>query len=71
MVQRFKAVLIQDEQTSGCGIRLPFDPKRLREAWDALSYTRRKEMAHSIEGAKRDETRQRRLARTLEELGSV
>ena len=44
--------------------------KRLRQAWDALSYTMQKEMAQSIEGAKREETKHRRLAKALEELGA-
>ena len=39
-------------------------------AWDALSYTGKKEMAQSLEGAKRPETRERRLAQALETLRS-
>jgi antitoxin component of MazEF toxin-antitoxin module len=41
---------------------------RARAAFDSLSYTRRKEIARSIDEAKRSETRQRRLERALEEL---
>ena len=37
-------------------------------AWDALSYTDRKEIASSLEEAKRPETRERRLAAALERL---
>ena len=39
-----------------------------RAAFDALSYTRRKEIARSIAEAKRPETRERRLAKAMEEL---
>jgi len=42
---------------------------RLRAAFDSLSFTRRRELAESIAGAKRAETRSRRLADTLETLG--
>ena len=42
----------------------------LRRAWDALSYTARKEHAASIEGAKRPETRARRVDRVLDALSS-
>ena len=38
---------------------------RLRPAFDALSYSRRKEHVRSIEEAKTDETRRRRIAKTL------
>jgi antitoxin component of MazEF toxin-antitoxin module len=41
----------------------------LREAWDSLSYTTRKEHAAAIEGAKKPETRERRVAKVLESLG--
>jgi len=41
-----------------------------RAAFDALSYTRRKEYALSVEEAKRPETRKRRLTRVLEQLRS-
>lgn len=37
-------------------------------AFDALSYSRRKEIARSIAEAKQDATRERRLAKALEEL---
>jgi uncharacterized protein YdeI (YjbR/CyaY-like superfamily) len=37
-------------------------------AWDALSYTDRKEIARSLEEAKKPETRERRLAAALERL---
>ena len=39
-----------------------------RKAWDALSYTARKEHAASIEGAKKPETRTRRVAKVLDSL---
>ncbi len=42
--------------------------KRLLAAWDALSYTNQKEMAQSIDGAKREDTKERRLAKALETL---
>lgn len=44
------------------------DTAGLRGAFDALSYTRRKELAAGVSGAKRAETRQRRIARALDEL---
>jgi hypothetical protein len=37
-------------------------------AWDALSYTRKKEHAQSLESAKTDVTRERRLAKVMESL---
>jgi hypothetical protein len=37
-------------------------------AWDALSYTDRKEIARSLEEAKKPETRERRLVAALERL---
>ena len=40
----------------------------LRQAWDAWSYTRRKEAAEGITGAKRSETRARRLASVVDAL---
>lgn len=40
----------------------------LQAAWDALSYTRRKEIARGLVEAKQDATRQRRLARAVAEL---
>src|ERR1700674_5088878 len=42
--------------------------KKATAAWEALSFTNKKEMALSVEGAKRPETRERRLAQTLEAL---
>jgi hypothetical protein len=39
-----------------------------KAAWEALSYTEKKEMAGSLYGAKRRETRERRLAQALETL---
>lgn len=42
--------------------------RRLEAAFQALSYTRRKEMAASVASAKSVETRERRLAAALEEL---
>ena len=39
-------------------------------AWEALSFTNKKEMARSLDGAKRPETRERRLAAALESLRS-
>src|SRR5580658_8249140 len=36
--------------------------KQARERWDELSFTHKKEMANSISGAKREETKKRRLA---------
>jgi hypothetical protein len=44
---------------------LSADPQA-KAAWDALSYTTRKERARGIAEAKRPETRARRLAATLE-----
>jgi len=40
----------------------------LRAAFDRLSFTARKEMAESITGAKRDDTRQRRLEQAIAQL---
>lgn len=44
------------------------DTAGLREDFDALSYTRRKELAAGVSGAKKPETRDRRIARALDEL---
>jgi hypothetical protein len=44
--------------------------KKAMAAWEALSYTNKKEMARSLEEAKRPETRERRLAQALESLRS-
>ena len=46
---------------------LAADPSA-RTAYEALSYTRRKEIARSIAEAKQDATRERRVAKTLAEL---
>ncbi len=40
-------------------------------AWKKLSYTHQKEHAHAVEEAKRPETRQRRIAKTIKSLGTV
>ena len=40
-------------------------------AWEALSYTNKKEIARSLEEAKRPETRERRLVQALESLRSA
>lgn len=40
----------------------------LRDAFDALSFTNRREMAEAIAGAKREDTRDRRLAQALQRL---
>jgi hypothetical protein len=40
----------------------------LREAFDALSYTYRKEYARWVQEAKRDETRERRVNQVIEQL---
>jgi len=39
-----------------------------RRAFEALSYSRRKEHARQVESAKAEATRQRRIAKVLEEL---
>src|SRR5271167_46908 len=44
------------------------DPKA-KEAWDKLSYTHQKEHARAIEDAKREETREKRIAAMMEMLG--
>jgi hypothetical protein len=44
--------------------------KKAAAAWDALSYTNKKEAARGIEEAKRTETRQRRLDGVLRKLRS-
>jgi hypothetical protein len=41
-----------------------------RDRFEALSYSRKKEIVRSIEDAKTEETRQRRIAKALEELGT-
>src|SRR5436190_24385815 len=42
--------------------------KKAAAAWDRLSFTNKKEMARSLEEAKKPETRQRRLAAALQRL---
>ena len=42
--------------------------RKAASAWQALSYTNRKEIARSLEEAKKPETRERRLAAALERL---
>ena len=44
--------------------------KKATAVWDGLSFTNKKEMARSLEEAKKPETRQRRLQAALEELRS-
>ena len=44
--------------------------RKAQASWERLSYTNKREMARSIEEAKRAETRERRLAATLERLRS-
>jgi thioredoxin-like negative regulator of GroEL len=44
--------------------------KKAADAWESLSYTNKKEHARALEEAKRPETRERRLASTLEFLRS-
>jgi hypothetical protein len=41
-----------------------------REAFDALSYSKRRERVEAVEGAKREETRRRRIAAIATELSS-
>jgi hypothetical protein len=45
--------------------------KKAAGAWEALSFTNKKEIARSLEEAKRPETRQRRLAQAVESLRSA
>jgi Bacteriocin-protection, YdeI or OmpD-Associated/Domain of unknown function (DUF1905) len=58
-----REVEIPDALASG----LAGDPAA-RDAFEALAYTHRKEFARWVEEAKRDETRQRRVAQALEML---
>ena len=44
--------------------------KAAQAAWDKLSYTNRKEIVQAIEGAKRPETRTRRIEKALVELNT-
>jgi uncharacterized protein YdeI (YjbR/CyaY-like superfamily) len=43
----------------------------LRSAFEAMSFTRRRERVESITGAKRGETRARRVAHILDELSQL
>ncbi|GAA4352113.1 YdeI/OmpD-associated family protein [Microbacterium rhizosphaerae] len=47
------------------------DAAGLRAAFDALSFTRRKEVARGVTEAKRSDTRERRIAAALEELAGA
>lgn len=47
------------------------DAAGLRAAFDALSFTRRKEVARGVAEAKRADTRERRIAAALEELAGA
>lgn len=47
------------------------DAAGLRAAFDALSFTRRKEVARGVTEAKRTDTRERRIAAALEELAGA
>ncbi len=44
--------------------------RKAAAAWNALSFTNKKEMARGLEEAKKPETRARRLASALEKLGA-
>ena len=44
--------------------------KKATAGWEALSFTNKKEMARSLEEAKRPETRERRLTQALASLRS-
>jgi len=44
--------------------------KAARAAWDKLSYSHQKEFARAVEDAKRPETRERRIEKTIAELSS-
>jgi len=44
--------------------------KKMAAAWERLSFTNKKEMAQSLEGAKKPETRERRLAGAITKLRS-
>ncbi|RRD47308.1 YdeI/OmpD-associated family protein [Tessaracoccus sp. OH4464_COT-324] len=48
-------------------LRLDADPK-LRAAWEKLSYSHQREWAMAVEGAKREETKQRRVAQMAKNL---
>ncbi|GAA5146732.1 hypothetical protein GCM10025768_05730 [Microbacterium pseudoresistens] len=45
------------------------DESGLREGFDALAYSRRKEMARTVADAKQEATRARRIAKVIDELG--
>jgi hypothetical protein len=45
------------------------DSAGLRDAWERLSFTHRKEHVRAVEDAKKPETRQRRISRAVEMLG--
>jgi len=45
--------------------------KGARAAWDKLSYSNQREHARAVEGAKRPETRLRRIEKTLAELAAA
>ena len=64
-----------DLDTASRTVEMPADlaktlarDKKATAAWESLSYTNKKEMARSLEGAKRPETRERRLAAALQSL---
>jgi uncharacterized protein YdeI (YjbR/CyaY-like superfamily) len=44
--------------------------KKVAAAWSKLSFTNKKEMAASLEGAKKAETRERRLKAAIEKLSA-
>lgn len=46
------------------------DAEGARAAFDALSFSRRKELARGVSEAKRPETRERRVAAVLAEVGA-
>lgn len=61
---RPREVLVPDDLVAA----LEKDPSA-RKAFERLSFTHRKEFADWVAGAKREETRARRIAQTLERLG--
>jgi len=73
--EEFDAVIVADtaERTvqipDALAAALASDPAA-QAAFDALAYSRRKEIARSIAEAKQDATRERRLAKALDELRS-
>ncbi|MGN8025283.1 YdeI/OmpD-associated family protein [Microbacterium sp. 22242] len=68
----FDAVIVPDtaERTVEVPAELAaaLEEAGLTAAFDALSFTRRKELAVSVAGAKQDATRQRRIAKAVDEL---